>query len=75
MHGQRGQTCRHGRLREGEWEGRQAGEGAQGSGTRVTQRRAEGTRRARGSSKEREHGTKKKKRQDGRTHRKGTKRR
>ena len=61
MHGQGGQTCRQGRQREGEWEGRQAGEGAQGSGTRVTRRRAEGTRRARGSSKEREHRTKKKK--------------
>ena len=46
--------CRQGRLREGEWEGRQAREGAQGSGTRVTRRRAEVTRRALGSSKERE---------------------
>ena len=60
MHGQGGQTCRGGRLREGEWEGRQAREGAQGSGTRVTRRRAEGTRRGRGSSKERGHRSKKK---------------
>ena len=60
LHGQGGQTCRQGQQREGEWEGRQAREGAQGSGTRVTRRRAEGTRRARGSSKEREHRTKKK---------------
>ena len=60
MHGQGGQTCRQGPQREGEWEGRQAREGAQGSGTRVTRRRAEVTRRARGSSKEREHRTKKK---------------
>ena len=44
-----------GREREGEWEGRQAREGAQGRGTRVARRRAGGTRRARGSSKEREH--------------------
>ena len=56
-----GQTYRQGRQPEGEWEGRQAREGAQGSGTRVARRRAEGTRRARGSSKEREHRTKKKK--------------
>ena len=55
MHGQGGQTCRQGRLREGEWEERQARGGAQGSGTRVTRRRAEDTRRALGSSKEREH--------------------
>ena len=34
-------------------------EGAQGSGTRVTRRRAEVKRRARGSSKEREHKKKK----------------
>ena len=54
MHGQGGQTCRQDRLQEGEWEGRQAREGAQGSGTRVTRRRAEVKRRARGSSKERE---------------------
>ena len=60
LHGQGGQTCRQGRQRAGEWEGRQAKEGAQGSGTRVTQRRAEGTRRARRSSKEREHRNKKK---------------
>ena len=55
-----GQTYRQGRQREGEWEGRQAREGAQGSGTRVARRRAGGTRRARGSSKEHEHRTKKK---------------
>ena len=60
-HRQGGQTYRQGRQREGEWEGRQAREGAQGSGTRVTRRRAWGTRRLRGSSKEREHRTKKKK--------------
>ena len=73
LHRQGGQTCRQGRQREGEWEGRQAREGARGSGTRVTRRRAEGTGRARGSNKEREHRTKKKKqRQDRRTHRKGT---
>ena len=63
MHGQGWQTCRQGRLREGEWEGRQAREGVQGSGTRVTRRRAEVTRRARGSSKKREH----KKKNNGRT--------
>ena len=74
LHGQGGQTCRQGRQREGEWEGRQAREGAQGSGTRVTRRRAEGTRRARGSSKEHEHRKKRGKNQwqDGRTHRRGT---
>ena len=66
MHGQGGQTCRQGRLREGEWEGRQAREGAQGIGTRVTRRRAEVTRRARGSSKEREHKKKQKKTTAGR---------
>ena len=63
LHGQGGQTCRQGRQREGEWEGRQAREGVQGSGTRVTRRRAEGTRRARGSSKEHEH----RKKNNGRT--------
>ena len=52
---QGGQTYRQGREREGEWEGRQASEGAQGSGTGVARRRAGGTRRARGSSGEREH--------------------
>ena len=56
---QGGQTYRQGRQREGEWEGRQASEGAQGSGTGVARRRAGGTRRARGSSGEREHGKKK----------------
>ena len=69
-HRQGGQTYRQGRQREGEWEGRQAREGAQGSGTRVAQRRARGTRRARGSSKEREHRTQKQKnnsRTDGHT--------
>ena len=58
-HRQGGQTYRQGRQREGEWEGRQARAGAQGSGTGVARRRAGGTRRARGSSGEREHGTKK----------------
>ena len=58
-HRQGGQTYRQGRQREGEWEGTQASEGAQGSGTRVARRRAGGTRRARGSSKEREHRKKK----------------
>ena len=58
-HRQGGQTYRQGRQREGEWEGRQAREGAQGSGTGVAWRRAGGTRRARGSSGERGHGTKK----------------
>ena len=33
LHGQGGQTCRQSRQREGEWEGRQAREGAQSSGT------------------------------------------
>ena len=64
LHGQGGQTCRQGPLREGEWEGRQAREGAQGSGTRVTRKRAGGSRRARGSSKEREHRTTKKNNND-----------
>ena len=64
---QGGQTYRQGRQREGEWEGRQASEGAQGSGTGVAWRRAGGTRRARGSSGEREHG-KKKQQQNRRTH-------
>ena len=58
-HSQGGQTYRQGRQREGEWEGRQAREGAQGSGTGVARRRAGGTRRARRSSGEPEHGTKK----------------
>ena len=70
-HRQGGQTYRQGRQREGEWEGRQAREEAHGSGTGVARRRAWGTRRARGSSGEREHG-KKKQQQDRRTHRKGT---
>ena len=69
---QGGQTHRQGRQREGEWEGRQVREGAQGSGTGVARRRAGGTRSARGSSGECEQGTKKKKEQDRRTHRKGT---
>ena len=60
-HRQGGQTYRQGRQGEGEWEGRQARERAQGSGTRIARRRAGGTRRARGSSKEREHRTKYKK--------------
>ena len=74
---QGGQTYRQGRQREGEWEGRQAREGAQGSGTGVARRRAGGTRRARGSSGEREHRTKKTKNnsktggQTGRAHRGG----
>ena len=71
----RGQTYRQGRQREGEWEGRQAREGAQGSGTGVARRRAGGTRRARGSSGEREHGTRKNNSRTGahtgRTHRGG----
>ena len=57
---QGGQTYRQGRLREGEWEGRRASEGARGCGTGVARRRAGGTRRARGSSGEREHGDTKK---------------
>ena len=57
---QGGQTYRQGRQRAEEWEGRQAREGAQGSGTGVARRRAGGTRRARGSSGEREHESKKK---------------
>ena len=65
LHGQGGQTCRQGRQREGEWDGRQAREGAQGSGIRVARTRAEGTRRARRSSKEREHRTTKKKKTAG----------
>ena len=72
---QAGQTYRQGRQREGECEGRQAREGAQGSGTGVARRRAGGTRRARGSSAGREHGTKKNNSrtggQSGRTHRGG----
>ena len=74
---QGGQTYRQGRQQEGERKGRQAREGPQGSGTGVARRRARGTRRARGSSGEREHGTRKKKQQqqNRRTHRKGTKRR
>ena len=71
-HRQGGQTYRQGRQREGEREGRQAREGAQGSGTGVARRRAGGTRRARGSSGERKHVPKKKQQQDRRTHRKGT---
>ena len=74
-HRRGGQTYRQGRQREGEWEGRQAGEGAQGSETRVAWRRAGGTRRARGSSKEREHRKEKKQQLDRRVQRKGTKRR
>ena len=62
---QGGQTYRQGRQREGEWEGRQAREGAQGTRKEVAQRRAGGTRRARGSSGERKHRTKK--RNDSRT--------
>ena len=58
---QGGQTYRQRRQGEGKWEGRQAREGAQGSGTGVARRRAGGTRSARGSSGEREHGTKKNK--------------
>ena len=58
-HRQGGQTCRQGRQREGEWEGRQVREGAQGSGTGVARRRAGGTRRAGGSSRGREHEKKK----------------
>ena len=60
QHRQGGQRYRQVRQREGEWEGRQAREGAQGSGTRVAQRRTGGTRRARRSSKEREQGKKNK---------------
>ena len=56
MQGRGGQTCRQGRLREGEWEGGQAREGAQGSGTRVTRRRAEVTRRARGHTRRAQRG-------------------
>ena len=58
---QGGQTYRQGRLREGEWEGRQASERARGCGTGIARRRAGDTCRARGSSGEREHGDTKKK--------------
>ena len=57
---QGGQRYRQGRLREGEREERRAREGAQGCETAVVRRRAGGTRRARGSSGEREHGDTKK---------------
>ena len=57
---QGGQTYSQGRQREGEWEGRWASEGARGCGTGVARRRAGDTRRARGSSGEREHGDTKK---------------
>ena len=46
---------RQGRLRNGEWEGRRASERARGGETGVARRRAGGTRRARGSSGERDH--------------------
>ena len=52
---------RHGRQREGEWEGRRASERARGWWAGVARRRAGGTRRARGSSGKREHGDTKKK--------------
>ena len=68
---QGGQTYKQGRQREGEWEGRQASKGAQGSGTGVAQRRAGGTRRACGSSGEREH-KKKQQQQNRRTYKKDT---
>ena len=58
-HRQGGQTYSQSPQREGEWEGRKAREGAQGSGTGVARRRAGGARRGSGSSGEREHGTKK----------------
>ena len=61
---QRGQTNRQGRLRDGEWEGRQASEEARGGETGVARRRAGGTRRARGSSRERDHGDTKKKKKE-----------
>ena len=61
---QRGQTNRQGRLRDGEWEGRRASEGARGGETGVARRRAGGTRRARGSSEERDNGDTKKKKKD-----------
>ena len=64
---QGGQTYRQGRQREGEWEGRQASEGAQGSATGVARRRAGVTRRARGSSGERKHGKKENSRTGGHT--------
>ena len=72
-----GRTYRQGRLREGEWEGRRASEGARGCGRGVAQRRAGGTRRARGSSGERKHGDTRKKNSrtgghTGRTRRGGT---
>ena len=66
-HRQGGQTYRRGRQREGEWEGRQASEGAQGSRTGVARKKAGGTRRARGSSGEREHGKKNNSRTGGHT--------
>ena len=48
-------------LRDREWEGRRASEGARGGETGVARRRAGGRRRARGSSGERDHGDSKKK--------------
>ena len=57
---QGGQRYRQGRRREGEWEGRRARERARGCGTGEARRRAGGTRRARRSSGEREHGDTKK---------------
>ena len=66
-HKQGGQMYRQSRQQEGEWEGRQAREGVQGSGTGVAQRGAGGTCRARGSSVEREHVTKKTKKNNSRT--------
>ena len=60
---QRGRTNRQGRLRDGEWEGRRASEGARGGETGVARRRAGGTRRARGSSGERDQGDTKKKKE------------
>ena len=50
------EQCRQDQLRDGEWEGRWAREGARGGETGVPRRRTGGTRRARGSGGERDHG-------------------
>ena len=55
------EQCRQDHLRDGEWEGSGASEGALGGRTGVARRRTGGTRRARGSSGERDHGDSQKK--------------
>ena len=59
------EQCRQGRMRHREWEGKWAGERAQGGETGVARRRTGGTRRARGSSGERDHADTKKKNRKG----------